>query len=395
MHRPRNFTFLLSLLLILGEPIITLFAADSSAWRQLIEADWLAYEESLLATNRTAVLPADDAAGGCDGIKDGGPGFHTDRQAQPWWQVDLGKRQAICRIVVWNRTECADRAARLLLQLSDDGRAWQTVYQHNGRTFGGTSDQKPLRVQLTNQTARFVRVQLPSTDFLHLDEVEVFGTTSPAKNLALHRPANQSSLSQWSKGHYRSEAEAVDWPRRTQAVLGFCARLLAESSVSSSEHAALNDQLVALQTIPGTHWGQTEFLRARWLQRRIGLANPLLNFDSILVTKRVPGSFNHMSDQYYGWWSRPGGGIYLLKNFKSEEPTLVSLTDTFREPGSFLRPALSYDARKVLFAWCRYYPHLAAETNKLDKANVPEDAFYHLFEMNIDGTAVRQIPAKP
>ena len=48
-------------------------------------------------------------------------------------------------------------------------------------------------------------------------------------------------------------------------------------------------------------------------------------------------------------------------------------------------------ASKVLFAWCRYYPHLAAEPNKLDKANVPEDAFYHLFEMNLDGSGVRQL----
>ena len=98
-----------------------------------------------------------------------------------------------------------------------------------------------------------------------------------------------------------------------------------------------------------------------------------------------------MSDQYYGWWSRPGGGIYLLKHFKTEEPVLECLTGAFHEPGSFLRPALSYDARKVLFAWCKHYPRLAAETNKLDKANVPEDAFYHLFEMNIDGTGVRQL----
>jgi hypothetical protein len=45
----------------------------------------------------------------------------------------------------------------------------------------------------------------------------------------------------------------------------------------------------------------------------------------------------------------------------------------------------------VLFAWCRHYPHLAAEKNKLDKANVPEDAFYHLFEMNLDGSGRRQL----
>ena len=44
-----------------------------------------------------------------------------------------------------------------------------------------------------------------------------------------------------------------------------------------------------------------------------------------------------------------------------------------------------------MFAWCKHYPHLAAEPNKLNKANVPEDAFYHLFEMNIDGSGIRKM----
>ena len=112
----------------------------------------------------------------------------------------------------------------------------------------------------------------------------------------------------------------------------------------------------------------------------------LLDFDTILFTKRVPGLYNHMSDQYFGWWSRPGGGIFLLKNFKSDQPQTVCLTDkTFTEPGSFLRPMISSDAKKVIFAWCKHYPNLAAERNKLNKTNVPDDAFYHIFEMNLDG----------
>ena len=167
---------------------------DSTAWRRLIEADWLAYEESLVATNRTALLPSQDAVGGCDGVKDGGPGFHTEKQDQPWWQVDLGAPQPVARVVIWNRCECAERALRLQIKLSDDGRSWTTVYRHDGRMFYGFSDNKPLTVQLTNQPARFVRIQLAGNDFLHLDEVEVFGPADVAKNLALHRPANQTDL---------------------------------------------------------------------------------------------------------------------------------------------------------------------------------------------------------
>ena len=55
------------------------------------------------------------------------------------------------------------------------------------------------------------------------------------------------------------------------------------------------------------------YLRARDCLRRMALANPLLDFDDLLFVKRVPGSSAHMCDQYYGWFSRPGGGLYVLR----------------------------------------------------------------------------------
>jgi hypothetical protein len=131
--------------------------------------------------------------------------------------------------------------------------------------------------------------------------------------------------------------------------------------------------------------------KKRWEQRKKRLSDPLLDFDAILFTKRVPGSYTHMSDQYLGWWSRPGGGIYILRGFKTDNPTTQCITTAFKAPGSFLRPMLSYDAKKVLFAWCRFYPKLRGEPNKLSKATAPEDSFYHLYEMNVDGTGVRQL----
>jgi hypothetical protein len=45
----------------------------------------------------------------------------------------------------------------------------------------------------------------------------------------------------------------------------------------------------------------------------------------------------------------------------------------------------------VLFAYCKYYPHLADLKDKVDKSNLPEDAFYHVFEMNLDGSGRRQL----
>lgn len=53
-----------------------------------------------------------------------------------------------------------------------------------------------------------------------------------------------------------------------------------------------------------------------------------------------------------------------------------------------MRPDLSYDGRKILFAYCKYYPHVAG-MEKVDKEKLPEDAFYQIYEMNIDGTGTK------
>lgn len=366
-----------------------------ATFQQRLQDHWLT-DERVGAEIKpvTNVSTREDAAGGCDGVKNGQFGFHTGKADRPWWQVDLGDSHPVARVVIWNRGDsasAAQRATNLIVQLSLNGQVWETAYDHDGTPFFGLTEAGPLTVQLPDCPARFVRVQLPWHEFLHLDEVEVFGPADPHRNLALHRPADQVSTSQWSVDHL--PAPEPDWERRTSEVLAFCNRLLS-GWPDRCDSATINQTLRRLSRelqVQGGRAGPPLFLEARRVQRTLALANPLLDFDAILITKRAPSSFSHMSDQYYGWWSQPGGGIFLLRHFKTDAPTAECLTSSFTEPGSFLRPTLSYDARKVLFAWCRFYPGLAEETNKLNKANVPEDAFYHLFEMNIDGSGVRQL----
>ena len=52
---------------------------------------------------------------------------------------------------------------------------------------------------------------------------------------------------------------------------------------------------------------------------------------------------------------------------------------------------MSYDGRKAVFAFARFHPEVASIGNKVDKGNLPEDAFYHLYEINVDGSGLRRL----
>jgi hypothetical protein len=73
MHLP------LAVLCLFGLAFVAQGAFDSASWRQRIEADWVWAEEvALLGAVSEPVTTKADAAGGCDGIKNGEWGFHTD-----------------------------------------------------------------------------------------------------------------------------------------------------------------------------------------------------------------------------------------------------------------------------------------------------------------------------
>ncbi|HUT24501.1 MAG TPA: SUMF1/EgtB/PvdO family nonheme iron enzyme [Sumerlaeia bacterium] len=158
------------------------------------------YEAEWAAQMQDPRLPETDAAGGVDGVKNGGIGFHTGNDGRPpWWQVDLGEVKAVGRVVVYNRSDWRpDRAKNLIVLLSSDAKQWREVYRHNGEVFHGARDQKPLVVVLRDEKARYVRTALPTADWLHLDEIEVYGPEADGPNLALRRPATQSGTSEWS-----------------------------------------------------------------------------------------------------------------------------------------------------------------------------------------------------
>jgi len=399
--------------------------------REQIEADWVRQEQVrnlpagpattpyrtprmtpyvVLPTGPSGnVRPEEDAAGGVDGIKKaGGWGFCTNKEPKPWWQVQLNGEMSLDRVLIYNTDTkgnvelCRD----LLLLVSSDGKTWNEVYRHNGQLFAGPK--QPVTVPLKGVKARYVRVQLPRTEYLILDEIEVYAADK-STNVALGRPAIQSSASPYSRRHVdpvvaraatgrapaTGTARPAAWPVPKLVESGLrlaesLRRLGGEVDAQAQILQRVADRWKELPKGTSDDAKRVLYLEGRWAVRRLAFANPLLDFRDLLFVKRAPTKYPVNCDQYLGWWSQPGGGLYLLKDFKSQSPTLVCLTAGL-PPGNILDPDLSYDGTKALFAYCRYYPGLSENPNKLDKTQIPEDAFYKLYEVNLDGTGLRRL----
>lgn len=135
------------------------------------------------------------------------------------------------------------------------------------------------------------------------------------------------------------------------------------------------------------------YVAARLLKRRIALANPLLDFKELLFCKRVPTSYSHLVMQYYGWRARPGGGLFVLeqpgKSLRARDILAGKLST-----GNVLEPRLSYDGRRIVFSYveCPNGPLNPAQVANVDPA---DRQFYHVWEVNSDGTGLRQLTDGP
>ena len=378
---------------------VVMWEPSQEAWQKQVEADWLVQLKLRgLGPNppgRTAAQ--DDAAGGVDGVKNGRWGFMSvgSGGSTAWWQVDLGNSRSLARVLIYNRCEsCPERASKIMVLLSDDGKTWKQVYQHDGTVFYGVKDNKPLVVDLKSAKAKFLRLQLPDGNPLHLDEVEVYPTDQPSVNIALNQPADQSgTCGVWSREWHparnfaQAAGDVIDRGRR------LAQQRRGEGVDVTASLTQLDDagrKLAALPPAAPEADQQAVYFQARWIVRKLIFASPLLNFDRMLFVQRAPGTYSHMSDQNYGWWSRPGGALCILEGFRQDRPQ-VRMLQPLPQPGSYNYPEVSYDGRHILFSWCRHYPNLAGDGNKFDKAHLNADGFYHLFEINPDGTGLRQL----
>jgi len=122
-----------------------------------------------------------DAAGAVNGLLTGTYGFHTGYDDSPWWMVDLEGQYRLSSVWVFNRLDLASNLQHLKLRISRDGCGWTLALDHRSSgQIGGVWGQ-PLMIDFDGATiARFVRIELGTAGFLHLDQVKVFGTLAEA-----------------------------------------------------------------------------------------------------------------------------------------------------------------------------------------------------------------------
>jgi hypothetical protein len=116
-----------------------------------------------------------DARGANSGVLTGRASFHTDIEDNPWWEVDLLQPGPVQEVWIFNGQACPERARHFSVLLSTDGMAWTRAFRKTDeRVFSGFGDPMICRWDAP-VAARWVRVMLDATAYLHLDEIEVYG----------------------------------------------------------------------------------------------------------------------------------------------------------------------------------------------------------------------------
>ena len=388
--------------------------SDADVGRSLVEHDWLvqAWRSMLPSMNvisgQAAVATWADAAGAVDGVKDGKYAFHTGLEANPWWQVDLGEKKKIARIVVYNRLDYAPglhNADNLLILMSDDGQSWTTLYDNEGKHFGGTKGAGPLDVVLATErpAARFVRLQIasPTPIFFHLDEVEIYDASEVRTNIALGRPADQSSISQWSRAKMSAWAgQKIKYPvgetiERGRLLAGDLQQHGVDVAWFEAEVEVICNELEKASDT-SDKYAKALYFQARRVVRKLVFSNPAVNFDKLVLVKRFTQEtypdvcLNHMP-----WVSRPGGDICIVTlNGAAGEPTVENLLDGALGPGHVHGMDLSWDGKRIVFGYAKAKSSEPPAGWKDRRTNYDlrrTEEPTHIFEIGIDGGGPRQI----
>lgn len=154
-----------------------LYVKDDLFGQQQLEGDNLALNKPAQQSSFSKWSKPDDPQRAVNGEKRGSYSFCTEKELNPWWQVDLKLVYKITEVWIYNRLDgnYGERSRKLMVLIGNNGIDWEKIYDHKGKQPFGCVDGQPLIVKIPSKPARYIRLQLNDINYLHLDEVEVYG----------------------------------------------------------------------------------------------------------------------------------------------------------------------------------------------------------------------------
>lgn len=220
-------------------------------------------------------------------------------------------------------------------------------------------------------------------------EATDYGAGPPPETPPL-RPSMERALIEWDWhaqdgiGTPRLARSYADVVRELGARGDRIAGRLGAASPLSRRWSALAAEALRADAETGEAAWQALYLRLHWLKREMLTAEAGISRTPIVFAKQVPGCFSHQLTQYYGRYARPGGGIFVL-----EQPGVGmrarSLTDGRLPLGSFMFPEVSWNADRILFAYCD------ADSTPVDTIQGHKGRYYHLYAIRPDGAGLQRL----
>jgi len=184
--------------------------------------------------------------------------------------------------------------------------------------------------------------------------------------------------------------DGIDTPLERRTYREAIERMLPQVQALVSDLGLMGDDAERFESLKNS----TVFDENRWrelhrLRRKISFTNPLFPSEPLLFAKHVPSVMSHQLTQTYGYGARPGGGLFVL-----EEPGISMhirpLTTGKLPEGNYAHPEVRHDGEKIYFAFCK-----APMSPSVWRDPATMDRRYHLFEMNSDGSGLRQLTEGP
>jgi len=278
-------------------------------------------------------------------------------EAQWAWHRKCGGRDS----GKWKEVEAVERKIEQLAALGETGRfspEWIDVILRAGRSAGGGA----ARPRVREAVAPYVTPSTPKTRNLTAAEAQ-----SALQRDWLHQAGNKPTAA-------RIKSE-ISWARQ------LAARIKAEFR-GRADFAKELGELDALAKAAAARKGADRelYFKVRAVKRAITFKNPTVDFDKVLfVDMPFPAGseWPHETRHRLGYMAVPGARLLVLDGL-SPAGKLKQLMPQAPLHGSFWRPDLSYDAKKVLFC---FKPH--------------NEKSFHLYEIPVTGGKAAQLTGGP